>query len=36
MKQFIEPTIEILEIEVEDIICESVQYFQQDDYVGWG
>ena len=36
MKQFIEPEIEILEIEALDIICESIQYFVQDDYVGWG
>ena len=36
MKQFIEPEIEILEIETLDIICESVQYFELDDYVGWG
>lgn len=36
MKQFIEPEIEILEIDTVDIICESVQYLVQDDYVGWG
>lgn len=36
MKQFTEPKIEIIEIDTPDIICESVQYFQQDDYVGWG
>ena len=42
MKKFLEPEIEIVKIEAEDIICESVAYDQYfitdigDDFIGWG
>ena len=42
MKQFNEPQIEILRVEVKDIICESVEYGEVyfdnkgDDFIGWG
>ena len=35
MKQFIEPQIEILEIEVADIVTTSVMDITFDD-IGWG
>ena len=37
MKKFIEPEIDIVKIEATDIICESVDYYtDNEDFIGWG